>query len=347
VKAARQVNRETQLAEVKPQHRRHNREENDQNQSNDVNDGSESSDMTEDSSSGAERLFSYEQDGLSYTVRVFENEDGSVSAEITVDEGSMDLNAVYYSSEDYDGPSENLGGPLNMNGGGSQFEGGSVSWEGATAVSQPGLGPDGEDKPSFLSAGESFTVDLDADSLDEIDLIGIRATSVNGGDSIKGVSGNPEEPDEPDQPDDPDEPDATYPKVFFVSDLDSDGGPTGGLAILGPDETPFSGVNQLDSEADGTFADYVAFLDEFGFPEIEEIESIIFYEGTEPLEEAFRIDAPEGGFEDSDAILSAYQDATADIENQSFEDLFIAMTVDEDEVPEDDDSDDEEEEAFI
>ena len=324
---------------------RHNREENDQNQIDDLNDGSESSDMTEDSSSGAERLFSYSENGLSYTVRVFENEDGSVSAEITVDEGSMDVNAVYFSSEDYDGPSENLGGPLNMNGGGSQFEGGSVSWEGAEEVSQPGLGPDGEDKPSFLSEGESLTVDLDAASLDEVDLIGIRATSVNGGDSIKGVSGNPET-EEPEPEPEP-EPDATYPKVFFASNLNDNDDPIGGLIILGPDEEPQENVNQLDPDADGTFADYVAFLEEFGFPEIDEIESIIFYEGTEPLEEAFRIDAPEGGFEDSDAILAAYQDAKAEIEDQSFEDLFIAMTVDEDEVPEDDDSEDEEEEAFI
>ena len=324
---------------------RHNREENDQNQIDDLNDGSESSDMTEDSSSGAERLFSYSENGLSYTVRVFENEDGSVSAEITVDEGSMDVNAVYFSSEDYDGPSENLGGPLNMNGGGSQFEGGSVSWEGAEEVSQPGLGPDGEDKPSFLSEGESLTVDLDAASLDEVDLIGIRATSVNGGDSIKGVSGNPET-EEPEPEPEP-EPDATYPKVFFASNLNDNDDPIGGLIILGPDEEPQENVNQLDPDADGTFADYVAFLEEFGFPEIDEIESIIFYEGTEPLEEAFRIDAPEGGFEDSDAVLAAYQDAKAEIEDQSFEDLFIAMTVDEDEVPEDDDSEDEEEEAFI
>ena len=324
---------------------RHNREENDQNQIDDLNDGSESSDMTEDSSSGAERLFSYSENGLSYTVRVFENEDGSVSAEITVDEGSMDVNAVYFSSEDYDGPSENLGGPLNMNGGGSQFEGGSVSWEGAEEVSQPGLGPDGEDKPSFLSEGESLTVDLDAASLDEVDLIGIRATSVNGGDSIKGVSGNPET-EEPEPEPEP-EPDATYPKVFFASNLNDNDDPIGGLIILGPDEEPQENVNQLDPDADGTFADYVAFLEEFGFPEIDDIESIIFYEGTEPLEEAFRIDAPEGGFEDSDAILAAYQDAKAEIEDQSFEDLFIAMTVDEDEVPEDDDSEDEEEEAFI
>ena len=324
---------------------RHNREENDQNQIDDLNDGSESSDMTEDSSSGAERLFSYSENGLSYTVRVFENEDGSVSAEITVDEGSMDVNAVYFSSEDYDGPSENLGGPLNMNGGGSQFEGGSVSWEGAEEVSQPGLGPDGEDKPSFLSEGDSLTVDLDAASLDEVDLIGIRATSVNGGDSIKGVSGNPET-EEPEPEPEP-EPDATYPKVFFASNLNDNDDPIGGLIILGPDEEPQENVNQLDPDADGTFADYVAFLEEFGFPEIDDIESIIFYEGTEPLEEAFRIDAPEGGFEDSDAILAAYQDAKAEIEDQSFEDLFIAMTVDEDEVPEDDDSEDEEEEAFI
>ncbi len=186
---------------------RHNREEKDQSQSKDTSVENGQDDTTEESGSGAERLFSYSEGGLSYTVRVFENEDGSVSAEITVDEGSMDVNAVYFTSEDYDGPSENLGGPLNMNGGGSQFEGESVSWEGAEGVSRPGLGREGEDKPSFLSEGDSLTVDLDAASLDEVDLIGIRATSVNGGDSIKGVSGNPEEPDEDKKDKKPEEPD--------------------------------------------------------------------------------------------------------------------------------------------
>lgn len=324
---------------------RHTRDENDQNQTEDTSAESGQDDMTDTSDSGAERLFSFSEDGLSYTVRVFENEDGSVSAEITVDEGSMDVNAVYFSSEDYDGPSENLGGPLNMNGGGSQFEGGSVSWEGATEVSRPGLGREGEDKPSFLSEGESITVDLDAASLDEVDLIGIRATSVNGGDSIKGVSGNPEEPDEPDQPDDPDEPDATYPKVFFASSLNDNDAPNVGLAILGPDEEPQDGVNQLDPDAEGTFADYVAFLEDSGFPEIEDIETIVFYEGADPPEEAFRIDAPEGGFEDTDAILAAYEDATSELNSEDFENLFIAMGIDEDQVPEDDDSEGEEEEV--
>ncbi len=165
-----------------------------------------------------ERHFSYDEGGLAYNVRVFE-EDGVVRAEITVLQGSMDLNAVYSTSNDYTGPSANLGGPLNMNGGGSRFEGESVSWEDAVAVSQPGLGPQGQNKFSFLMEGDSLIVDLNADSVEDVDLIGIRATSVNGGNSIKGVSGNPEIKDpedpmdpDPEDPEDPMDPDPEDPE---------------------------------------------------------------------------------------------------------------------------------------
>ena len=82
-----------------------------------------------------------------------------------------------------------------MNGDGSRFEGERIQWDDALALSRPGLGREGEDKETFLQAGETLSFELPDVSLDEIDFFGIRATSVNGGDSIKGVSGNPEDID--------------------------------------------------------------------------------------------------------------------------------------------------------
>lgn len=183
-----------------------------------------------------ERITTFTEGDLTYEIRVFE-EDGQVKAQITVLEGEMDVNAVYFSSAGYDGPSANLGGPLNMNGGGSQFEGERISWENAVAVSRPGLGREGRDKESFLSEGESLIVDLDgADSIDDVDLIGIRATSVNGGGSIKGVSrteegeddnGHDNGDDDDDNGDNGGDDDGAPNKVFFQTDVlrDEDGNP--------------------------------------------------------------------------------------------------------------------------
>lgn len=250
-----------------------------------------------------ERITTYTEDGLSYQIRVFE-EDGVVRAEITVLDGQMDVNAVYYSSADYDGPSTNLGGPLNMNGGGSQFEGERISWENAEPVSSPGLGREGTDKPSFLQAGESMTIDLTgAESLDDVDLIGIRATSTSTPEgSIKGVSRVEEPDDNGDEPEDP----GTYDKVFFVTDLDDAENPVSGFAINAtePDPNPFN-VPFLPEGSEGSFEDYVTWMEVNAEDALSEIETIIFYD--DDLIELFRIDAPEGGFESYDAIRDAYE----------------------------------------
>ena len=283
-----------------------------------------------------EKIFSYNEDGLSYSVRVFEDPEnpGKFQAEITVDEGSMDVNAVYWGDDDFSGPSANLGGPLNMNGGGSRYEGERIQWDDAVALSRPGLGREGEDKETFLQEGQSLTVDLDGlESLDDIDFLGIRATSVNGGGSIKGVSGDPDIVDDDDDDhddngdDNGDDDPATYAKVFFAARFDDNDTPIGGLAILGPDEDPQPGVAQLPEDADGTFADYVAFYEEAGFPPIDAIQSVVFYDSVEPNNEAFRVDAPEGGFEDADAILAAYDEAIAEMEAHGVETTGLQIAV--------------------
>ena len=82
--------------------------------------------------------------------------------------------------------------------------------------------------------------------------------------------------------------------------------PIGGTFVLGPDQMPIEGVQQLAPDTEGAFEDYVDFLVEFGFPEIDDLEVIVF---SNDDTEVLRIDAPEGGFTDAASLLSAYQDA--------------------------------------
>ncbi len=272
------------------------------------------------------RIFTFAENGLSYTVTVFE-QDGQVRAEIAMLEGSMDVNAIYTGDDDFSGPSAGLSGPLNMNGGGSLFEGERVQWDDAIALSRPGLGREGTDKETFLQEGESLTVDLNVASIDDVDFIGIRATSVNGGGSIKAVSGNPEidndngdddnGDDDNGDDDNGDQEDATYSKVFFVYDPEAD--ILGGFAFTDDD---------LPEDAEGTFADYVALMDSTSPNDIPFFNAVIFYQGDD-LEEVFRLEGP---FEDADALLAAYDEV---IQSFEVEDLMIAFVGDEDAAVED------------
>jgi hypothetical protein len=151
----------------------------------------------------SEKLFQYSLEGLVFSVRVFEV-DGVFKAEVTVEEGFADFNAIYWGDDvagnsDFDG----FGGrdkSLNMNGAeGSTFEGEAVEWDGAEKLSSAGLGKEGVNKATFLSAGESATFDLNGlDSLDDLDFLGIRATSTSTAEgSIKTIAVPEEEPEEP------------------------------------------------------------------------------------------------------------------------------------------------------
>lgn len=267
------------------------------------------------------RVFTYEENGLSYTVTVYES-DGQIFADVTVNSGFMDVNAVYIADNDFSGASASLGGPLNMNGGGSQFEGETVQWDDAIALSRPGLGREGTEKATFLQAGETLTVQLNVDSIEDVDFVGIRATSTSTPEgSIKGVSGNPEDEDNGDDDDDDngdddngddDDGDATYSKVFFVYDPDAD--ILGGFIFTNDD---------LPEDAEGTFADYVALLDSTFPDDIPFINAVIFYQGDD-LEEVFRLEGP---FEDADALLAAYDEA---IQSLEVEGLTVAFVGDED-----------------
>ncbi|MGR3641304.1 hypothetical protein [Alterinioella nitratireducens] len=258
------------------------------------------------------KIFTYEVEGLSYTVGLYQDPDtGDFLADISVLEGGMDVNAIYFGDDDFSGGSESLGGPLNMNG--ARLDGDQLQWDGATALSRPGLGRDGTDKETYVAEGDTLTVELDIDSLDEIDVFGIRATSTTTPEgSIKAVSDDPEEPEEPEEPEDP-----TFDKIGFGVEIGDNGGIENGIFLMADD---------LPDGEEASFESYVDFYDStFGDDpdyNVTQVESVIFYEllpGTDengdPIEipqELFRIDAPEGGFQDADAMLAAYDDAIAD-----------------------------------
>ena len=278
------------------------------------------------------KVFNYEADGLFYTVPLYE-ENGVFLADITVEEGAMDVNAIYFGDDNFSGSSASLSGPLNMNG--SRLDGDRVQWDEAVALSDPGLGPEGEDKETYLSEGDTLTLSLDIDSLDDIDIFGVRATSTTtDAGSIKAVSDDPDEVEEPEDP--------SYDKVFFGSEFSDEGAPLGGTFILAQEPDPNTYNNlALPEGVEPSFENYVNFFlsDEVG-GNLAEIESVVFY-GTNDQgdpEELFRLDAPEGGFESADALLAAYDDAIGEGEEilpapdaaDGGEDLMAALALDED-----------------
>ncbi|KIC30948.1 hypothetical protein [Leisingera sp. ANG-M6] len=270
------------------------------------------------------KIFTYAVDGLAYTVTVYE-ENGEFFADITVDEGAMDVNAIYFGDDDFSGSSVSLSGPLNMNG--TRLDGEKVQWDEATELSNPGLGPEGEDKETYLQTGDTMTVSLDIESLDEIDIFGIRATSTtNDAGSIKGVSGDPEEPEEPEDPEEP-----TYEKVFFGEVFSDSGDPLGGTFILDeePDPNPYS-IPALPEGTEPTFDNYLSyFLSEDIGGDLPAVQSVVFYGTGEDgaQEELFRIDAPEGGFQSADDLLAAYDDALEATGDLAGQDLMAALSL--------------------
>jgi hypothetical protein len=134
------------------------------------------------------------QGGLDLEVTALDNDDGTTSFVVKCVTGSGDINGVYWGGNGVaDNSQFNLGGSLNMNGAGQP------DYDGGIKLSDSGLGHaalnvgtasdgavgTGVSKATFLTAGQSysFTTSVDWDSLD---VLGIRATSVNGGGSIKG-----------------------------------------------------------------------------------------------------------------------------------------------------------------
>jgi hypothetical protein len=261
------------------------------------------------------KTFSYAEEGLAYTVNIYEDPEnaGQFLADITVDEGAMDVNAIYLGDDDASGDSEMLNGPLNMNGA-TTSDGEQVQWDQAVELSRPGLGSEGEDKETYVTAGDTLTLELDIASLDEIGVFGIRATSTTTEEgSIKAVSDMPEEPEDPEDPEEP-----VYDKLGFGVEVDENGGITNGIFVRDED---------LPEGQDPTFENYVNYYEsEFGEdPEynVSQLETVVVYDVTEETDEAgnileipeelFRIDAPDGGFQDAEELIAAHDTLIDDV----------------------------------
>nr|WP_255670603.1 hypothetical protein [Cognatishimia sp. F0-27] len=264
---------------------------------------------------------------MSYTVSLYEIE-GQVLADIQVTEGSMDVNAVYFGDDDFSGSSESLAGPLNMNG--SRLDGDRVQWDDAEALSDPGLGPDGTEKETFVSEGDTLTIALDDVSIDDIDVFGIRATSTSNDEgSIKGVSHDPEIPEEPEDPEEPQEP--LFEKVYFGTQT---GDQVVGVAIAAE---PREGVvDVLDEGVEPTFENYLAYYEnETDLGGVPALEEIVFYEYSDAVDypvEIFSIEAPDGGFADTEEVLAAYDAAieAGALDDYDGEDLIAALSLPDD-----------------
>jgi hypothetical protein len=131
--------------------------------------------------SGHVRSNTFEEDGLSYRVEVTQKGD-VFTAKITLLEGHMHVNAVYWGDNETSTDFSIPNGPLNMNGR-------NVDWDGTASLSfRPGLG---HSQDSYLDEPrESIEFTLEGvTNLDQVDVIGVRATSTSTKEgSIKGVT---------------------------------------------------------------------------------------------------------------------------------------------------------------
>jgi hypothetical protein len=136
-------------------------------------------------------------------------------------EGKFDLNALWWDNgvdDNVDMKVAKGDSALNMNGSESN------DWDGYAKLSSAGLGPAGEDKSSFISDGETATFSLADFGLNGAfdpangGTLGVRATSVNGGDSLKMVDTDPLFTPDPVNPPAPDYfPDFYEDKGFDIS----------------------------------------------------------------------------------------------------------------------------------
>ncbi|MFM7170631.1 MAG: VCBS domain-containing protein [Cyanobium sp.] len=128
--------------------------------------------------------FSQSVQGSNFSLRIIvDTTTGKLS--ITGLSGSGDINAIWL---DYPGGDNTTSLPsgsqsVNMNGTG-------IAWDDVAVLSRPGLGPAGENKSTFITPGETLEFSLASLGFGAIAdwsvvTVGVRATSVNGGGSVK------------------------------------------------------------------------------------------------------------------------------------------------------------------
>jgi len=135
---------------------------------------------------GDQKVFTINDSGVELKIIALDNGDGTVTFEIACKKGSLDVNALFLSDGDKNGNekiattiNDKVDNSLNMNGT-------KVAWDESFGLSSTGLKGPASDKETFITEGDSYFTTQTV-SFDSLQTLGIRATSVNGGDSIKGV----------------------------------------------------------------------------------------------------------------------------------------------------------------
>jgi hypothetical protein len=137
---------------------------------------------------GSFKTFNYVYQGLVLEVTAEDLGGGQTSFTVKCLEGYADINALYWTNGVVDGNQFDLStkkdNSLSMNGTGED-------WDGGVILSSTGLGSDGLEKPTYLTAGESYTK-VEAVDWATLDTFGIRATSTSTAEgSIKAVDNEP------------------------------------------------------------------------------------------------------------------------------------------------------------
>lgn len=133
------------------------------------------------------KTFDYIYSGLTLQINAIDNGDGTTKFIVSCISGAADINALYWNDGVADGNNFDLGtkkdNSLNMNGTGED-------WDGGVKVSSTGLGSEGTAKPSYLTTGETYVLNVSVNWA-TLDTLGVRATSTStAGGSIKGVDGD-------------------------------------------------------------------------------------------------------------------------------------------------------------
>jgi hypothetical protein len=145
-----------------------------------------------------------EGSGLHFTI-TYDDDTGEFTVHSL--EGSFDLNALWFSNGDdaVDGDTKLVksDSSLNMNGSNTVWDddGNATSekivWDDYAKLSSTGLGSEGEDKSTFITVEDGPVTLTNAVAPENFNpetwTLGVRATSVNGGDSIKWVDTQAEE----------------------------------------------------------------------------------------------------------------------------------------------------------
>ncbi|MER9915538.1 MULTISPECIES: Calx-beta domain-containing protein [unclassified Mesorhizobium] len=134
------------------------------------------------------KTFNITSGGLTLQVTAIDMGNGTTTFDIKCVSGYADINAIYWGDDVADGSQFDLGtkkdNSLNMNGTGVDFDGG-------LKLSSTGLGTEGVNKATYLTAGEHYSI-LGANvNWADVDVFGIRATSTSTAEgSIKGTDGS-------------------------------------------------------------------------------------------------------------------------------------------------------------